>query len=150
MTDRSAHVVADQSEVAAFLADAASHGADVSKVGRIDTHGAMVFLAGDRVYKVKRAVSFPFMDFSTLDRRRACCEREVTLNSRKALGLYLDAVAIRRQPGGGLGFAGDGEAVEWAVVMRRFEQAGLLDARCDAGTLTVDEVRAAAAAAAAL
>ncbi|MGE0254267.1 MAG: AAA family ATPase [Alphaproteobacteria bacterium] len=150
MTDRPAHVVADQSEVAAFLSDAASHGDGIAEVGRIDTHGAMVFLAGDRVYKVKRAVSFPFMDFSSLERRRACCEREVALNRRTAPDLYLDAVAIRRQPGGGLGFTGDGEAVEWAVVMHRFGQADLLDARCDAGTLTVEEVRAAAAAAAAL
>lgn len=150
MTDRPAHVVADQREVANFLADPASHGPGVTEVARIDTHGAMVFLAGDRVYKIKRAVSFPFMDFSTLERRSVCCAREVTLNRRTAPDLYLDAVAITRRADGRLAFAGDGEAVEWAVVMRRFDHGDLLDARCSTGTLAVEEVRAAAAAAAAL
>ena len=150
MTDRPAHVVADQSEVAEFLADPASHGPGVSEVARIDTHGAMVFLAGGRVYKVKRAVRFPFMDFSTLERRRACCEREVELNRRTAAALYLGAAAIRRRRDGRLGLDGEGEPVEWAVVMRRFDQDDLLDARCAAGTLTAEEVRAAAIAAAAL
>ena len=59
----------DQSDVFAFLADPATHELR-EPIIRIDTHGAAVFLAGKNVYKVKRAVRFPFMDFSTLDKRR--------------------------------------------------------------------------------
>jgi len=63
-------IVEDQSEVAAFLADPTTHGEGVGEVRRIDTHGAMVFLAGKRAYKLKRAVKFDYMDFSTVERRR--------------------------------------------------------------------------------
>ena len=65
---RNSHVVADQSEVAAFLAHPESFG--VERVARIETHGAMVFLAGEQAYKIKRAVAYPYMDFSTLEKRR--------------------------------------------------------------------------------
>jgi len=120
-----AHAVADQSEVAGFLQDPSTHRGQ--PVDRFDTHGAMVFLAGDRAYKIKRAVRFSYMDFSTLARRRWACEREITLNRRTAPSLYLHALAITRTEGGGLALGGDGEAVEWAVVMRRFDQADLFD-----------------------
>ena len=73
---------------------------------RFDTHGAMVFLAGSRAYKVKRAVKFPYMDFSTLAKRKWACEREITFNRRTAPSLYLHTLAINRA-----GDAGDsGEA----------------------------------------
>ena len=58
-----------QEEVLAFLADPATYGGGAKKVRRIDTHAASVFLAGDRALKVKRAVRFPFLDFSTLETR---------------------------------------------------------------------------------
>jgi aminoglycoside phosphotransferase family enzyme/adenylate kinase family enzyme len=127
-------VVENQSEVAAFLARAETHGG--VPVERIDTHAAMVFLAGDLAYKVKRAVAYPYMDFSTLSRRRAACLREVEINRRTAPDIYLGARPIVRGPAGGLALEGDGEAVEWAVVMRRFDQAGLFDRLAQAGRLT--------------
>ncbi len=140
--EASAHVVADQSAVAAFLGDPASHGPGVDAVERFDTHGAMVFLAGARAYKVKRAVAFPYMDFSTLALRRAACEKEVALNRRSAPDLYLGAEPITRDAEGGLRLggplAGEGEVVEWVVVMRRFDQAGLFDRLAAAGRLTPD------------
>ena len=71
------HLVEDQSAVAALLADPATHGG--RSVARIDTHGAMVFIAGERVYKVKRAVRYRYMDFSTLALRQLACAREVVL-----------------------------------------------------------------------
>jgi len=126
--------VNDQSEVAAFLTNPATHGG--LAVERFDTHGAMVFLAGDRAYKIKRAVRFPYMDFSTLERRRWACEREITLNRRTAPNLYLRTLPITRTVVGGLAFEGDGEAVEWVVVMRRFDQADLLDRRAQEGRLS--------------
>lgn len=136
------HVVADQSEVASFLADPRTHGPGVDRVERIDTHGAMVFLAGERAYKVKRAVRFPYMDFSTLALRRQACEREVALNRRTAPDLYLGAEPIVRGADGGLAIGGAGEIVDWVVVMRRFDQAGLGDRLAQAGKLTPELVRA--------
>ena len=130
-----AHVVADQSEVATFLAKPSAYGAEVASVERIDTHAAMVFLAGPRAYKVKRAVKFPYMDFSTLDLRHKACEREIELNRRTAPQLYLTAQPIVRRSDGSLSLGGDGEVVEWAVVMERFDQDGLFDRMARAGRL---------------
>src|SRR5215510_3733662 len=67
-----------QQPVIDFLSDAGSHGG--APVKRIDTHAALVFLAGDRVLKIKRAVRFPFLDFSTLGKRRVACEAEINVN----------------------------------------------------------------------
>ena len=131
---KSGHRVADQSGVATFLQDPATHGGQL--VERFDTHGAMVFLAGSRAYKVKRAVKFSYMDFSTLAKRREACEREIELNRRTAPSLYLHTLAITRARDGGLALGGDGEAVEWAVVMRRFDQADLFDRMAQDGRLT--------------
>lgn len=121
----SAHVVADQSEVFAFLCDPRAHGL-TEPVTRIDTHGAVVALAGPYAYKVKRAVRFPFMDYSTLEKRRAGCEAEIAINRVNAPDLYLGKVAITRGPEG-LALGGQGEAIEWAVQMRRFDAAATLD-----------------------
>jgi len=120
-------IVQDQTEVIAFLSDAKSHGADIAEVERIDTHGAVVFLAGDQAYKMKRAVYFEYMDFSTLARRAQCCRAEITLNSRTAPDTYLDVVAVTREADGGLALGGGGAPVEWLVHMRRFEERGVLD-----------------------
>jgi aminoglycoside phosphotransferase family enzyme/predicted kinase len=144
---RGAGVQPNQGEVAAFLADPRIHGGQ--PVERIDTHGAMVFLAGDRAYKLKRAVLFPYMDFSTVERRRAACEAEVRLNRRTAPNLYLAAEAVRRRPDGRLALGGAGEVVDWVVVMRRFDSAALLDRMADRGALTEALMRALAEAIAA-
>ena len=127
-------IVEDQSATIAFLADPASHGGVA--VERIDTHGATVFLAGTRAYKVKRAVRYPYMDFSTLELRRVNCEREVALNRRTAPDLYLGVEAVVRAADGRLSLGGPGEAIEWTVVMKRFDQDGLCDRLARAGRLT--------------
>src|SRR4029078_11669292 len=85
--------------VFAFLSDPATHGVG-GPVTRIDTHAAAVFLACEHAYKVKRAVRFPFMDFSTLDRRRAGCEAEVAVNRRYAPDLYLGVMPVTRSAAG--------------------------------------------------
>ena len=120
-----AHVVADQSEALDFLAEARTHGLD-EPPKRIDTHGAVVFLAGEDVYKVKRAVKFPFMDLSTLEKRKSACEAEIAVNKADAPDIYLRAVPITRDSGE-LKIGGDGEPVEWAVHMRRFDETQTLD-----------------------
>ena len=119
------HVVEDQTAIFEFLADPASH-AHAGEVRQIDTHGAAVFLAGDDAYKVKRAVRFPFMDFSTLAKRKAACEAEIAVNRPNAPDVYLDALPITRD-GDGYALGGDGEPVEWCVHMRRFDADKTLD-----------------------
>ena len=95
---------------------------------RFETHGNLVFLAGSDAWKIKRAVRFPYMDFSTLEKRRkVACAREVEVNRRLAPDIYLGCVAITRAGGGSLAFGGGGEVVEWAVHMRRFDQSALLE-----------------------
>jgi aminoglycoside phosphotransferase family enzyme len=115
----------DQREVIDFLTRRSAHGG-AGPVERFETHGNLIFAAGADAWKIKRAVRFPYMDFSTLAKREAACRREVEINRRLAPELYLDCVPIARSPDGGLAFSGSGEVVEWAVHMRRFEQAALL------------------------
>ncbi|MCP4380094.1 MAG: AAA family ATPase [Hyphomicrobiales bacterium] len=126
---------ATQEAVFAFLADPATYNLH-QPVRRIDTNGAAVFLAGSDVYKVKRAVHFPFMDLSTLARRKATCEAEVAVNRRFAPDLYLGVVPITREADGSLGIDGGGEPVEWAVHMRRFDETMTLDLVAERGELT--------------
>lgn len=134
MVRSEAHVVSDQGEVLAFLTDPATYRLS-EPVRRIDTHGAVVFLAGADAYKVKRAVRFPFMDYSTLEKRRAACEAEVAVNRPNAPGLYLGAMPITRS-GGALALGGEGQTVEWAVHMRRFDEQRTLDHVAASGGLT--------------
>src|SRR5580704_16238669 len=117
----------DQSQQAvfAFLADPATHGG--AKVTRIDTHAASVFLAGDRVLKVKRAVRFPFLDYSTLAKRKAACEAELAVNAPYAPEIYRGVVAISREASGKLAIDGSGVPIEWAVDMRRFDETRTFD-----------------------
>jgi uncharacterized protein len=117
----------DQEEVLGFLADPATYGDKAKKVRRIDTHAASVFLAGDRVLKVKRAVRFPFLDFSTLEKRKRACKAEIEVNRRLAPNLYRGVVAITRANDGRLAIGGDGEPIEWAVDMARFDETRTLD-----------------------
>ena len=114
-----------QEAVFAFLADPATHGG--AKVHRIDTHAASVFLAGDRALKVKRAVRFPFLDYSTLDKRKAACEAELSVNAPYAPEIYRGVVPITREANGEFAIGGPGTPVEWAVEMQRFDEQRTLD-----------------------
>ncbi|MEP2118768.1 MAG: aminoglycoside phosphotransferase, partial [Bauldia litoralis] len=125
----------DQDAVFAFLAEPAAHGLS-EPVRRIDTNAAAVFLAGPDVYKVKRAVRFPFMDLSTLEKRRAVCEAEIAVNRPYAPALYRGVVPVTRAPDGGLNLGGDGTPVEWAVHLARFDEAMTLDHVAERGELT--------------
>ncbi len=120
-----------QDEVLAFLADPATYGGGTEKVRRIDTHAASVFLAGDRALKIKRAVRFPFLDYSTLEKRKAACAAEIEVNRRLAPKLYRGVVAITRKNDGRMALGGDGAPVEWAVDMVRFDENRTLDHLAD-------------------
>jgi aminoglycoside phosphotransferase family enzyme/predicted kinase len=116
-----------QQDVLAFLADPATYGGGAEKVRRIDTHAASVFLAGDRALKIKRAVRFPFLDYSTLEKRKRACAAEIEVNRPLAPELYRGVIAITRDCNGRLAIDGDGEPVEWAVDMVRFDENRTLD-----------------------
>ncbi len=119
---------ASQDDVLAFLGDPATHGSgNADTVKRIDTHAASVFLAGNRALKIKRAVRFPFLDYSTLPKRKAACEAELAVNAPFAPEIYRGVVAITREADGRLALSGTGQPVEWAVDMRRFDETRTLD-----------------------
>jgi aminoglycoside phosphotransferase family enzyme/predicted kinase len=123
-----------QEEVFALLSDPATHGG--AAVRRIDTHAASVFLAGERAYKVKRAVKFPFLDYSTITQRKAACEAELAVNRPYAPDIYRRVVAVTHQDGR-LALDGSGEPVEWAVEMCRFDENATLDHLADQGRIDV-------------
>jgi aminoglycoside phosphotransferase family enzyme/predicted kinase len=120
-------IVEDQAETLAFLQDPASYAGSAAAVERIDTHVSAVFLAGSFAYKLKRAVRFDYLDFSTAERRAEACAAELALNRRTAPALYVDLWSIRRGTSGHLQFGGKGALVDSVVVMRRFDQDCLLD-----------------------
>lgn len=126
----------DQTDAVAFLSDPASHPPGAGPVETMRTHISLIFLVGDRVLKMKRAVGLPYADFSTPELRLAACRKEVELNSPTAPGLYLGVRRITREAGGGLAFDGAGELVDAVVEMKRFEQSALFDRMAQAGTLT--------------
>jgi uncharacterized protein len=118
-------ITEDQSAVVELLGAPSTHGG--AAVERIETHSAIVFLAGTRAWKLKRAVRFDYLDFSTAARRREMCEAEVRLNRRTAPSVYRGVVPITRDDAGSLSLGGQGTAVDWVVEMARFDQASLLD-----------------------
>jgi aminoglycoside phosphotransferase family enzyme/predicted kinase len=126
----------DQTEIIRFLSDPASYPGAVEFVKTIATHASIVFLAGDRAFKLKRAVAYSYLDYSTPELRRRACEAEVALNRRTAPDLYLSTVPILRSPGGRLTFDRPGETVDWLVAMRRFSQEALFSQLADRGALT--------------
>jgi aminoglycoside phosphotransferase family enzyme/predicted kinase len=119
----------DQSEVIGFLSEASSYPHAPQRVDRRETHGAIVFLAGNEAWKIKRAVRFPYMDFSTLERRRRALEHELAINRPLAPDIYLSLVAIKKSATGALSVESGGTPVEWALRMTRFDERDLLSER---------------------
>ena len=137
-----------QQPVIDLLSNPATHGG--APVKRIDTHAASVFLAGERAFKIKRAVRFPFLDFSTLRNRRAACEAEIAVNRAYAPSIYRGAYPIARETNGRLVINGKGQPVEWVVEMRRFDESQTLDHLAEVGKIDealADELGRAVAAA---
>jgi aminoglycoside phosphotransferase family enzyme len=114
------------SDKVAYLLRRDSYVPPVAEVTRHETHMSEVFLAGDRVYKLKKPVQFPYLDFSTLARREAACRAELTLNRRLAPDTYLGIVPLIQTPRG-LALGGDGETIDWLVVMKRLDARAMLD-----------------------
>jgi aminoglycoside phosphotransferase family enzyme/predicted kinase len=117
----------DQSQTIAFLTRALARETG-AQVEFKETHVSMIFMAGDLVFKLKRAVKFPYLDFSTAALREKACRAEIALNARAAPRLYLGMRRITRADGKTLAFDGPGERLDCVVVMRRFDEADLFDA----------------------
>lgn len=123
-----------QADVVAFLEQGGAFGKD--KVARrIHTHGAHIFLAGDKAWKLKRAVRFGYLDFSTVQKRHDALAAELRLNRRTAPGLYRALHPIRRDRDGKLAIDGEGEVADWLLEMRRFPDDALFDGRAERGLL---------------
>lgn len=121
-----------QDDIVRYLAGGTALGAPAEHV---ETHISHIFLAGDRAWKLKRAIALNFLDFSTAELRRATCEREVALNRRTAPDLYLGVKPVTWD-GTGLAIAGAGTPVDWLIEMRRFDQQGLFHRLAARGGLT--------------
>jgi aminoglycoside phosphotransferase family enzyme len=128
-------VDSSQAKVLDFMGRPRSYQPSPATVERIDTHASVVFLAGPFAYKVKRAVKYPFLDFSTLKKRHRACLHELSVNRRTAPRLYLEVLPITIDESGDLRLGGEGKTVEWALKMRRFDQAKLFDRMAEEGRL---------------
>ncbi len=119
--------------------DAYNH--PVREIVLIETHISWVLLTGDFAYKIKKPVDFDFLDFSTLEKRRLCCEQEVSLNRRLAPDIYLEVVSIAGSENKPL-ISGSGEIFEYAVKMVQFSQSSQLDNMLLADELGLDHMDA--------
>jgi len=118
-----------------FLSQADAYSPAVKEVERRETHMSWVFLAGDKVYKLKKPVRFPYLDFSTLAKREAACRAELRLNRRLAPDVYLDLAPLRMSA---CGFSIGGEkglVVDWLVLMRRLDERAMLEHAIVAGRI---------------
>jgi len=127
-----------QDSVFAFLTAPATH----PGVHRIDTHASSVFLEGGRALKIKRAVRLPFLDYSTLEKRKAACEEEIRINRPFAPQIYHRVVPITRDSDGSMSIDGNGTPVEYAVEMTRFDERQTIDHLAEAGALDTGLVHA--------
>lgn len=130
----------EQDEVIAFLSRPSAYGPGVGEVERIDTHAAVVFLAGERAYKLKRAIRFSYLDYGTIERRERFCRAELELNRRTAPEIYLGVTPVVRTECG-LALGGAGQPVDWVLEMRRFDQARLFDRLAERGALDAITMR---------
>lgn len=108
----------------------------------IETHVNRIYLAGDKAYKLKRAIQLPFVDFRTLDQRRKACETELAINQALGSPFYLQVAPIIRNARG-FALGGEGDVVDWVVVMQRFAAGARFDELAEHGALDVAAVEAA-------
>ena len=118
----------DQQDVIEFLSTPGAYGLPAgTPIERIDTHISIVWLAAQRAFKLKRAVTFDYVDFSTAEFRRAACEAEVHLNRRTAPALYVGVQPVTLEANRSLSLGGRGTPLDWVVEMVRFDQNTLFD-----------------------
>jgi len=119
-----------QSPVLAFL-----NGIGGPATRRIDTHAASIFLTHNRAWKLKRAIKFGYLDFTTPQRRRSALEAELVLNRRTAPDLYIAVHPLTQDADGALSVGGKGRIVDWLLEMQRFPDDALLSEQVRHGRL---------------
>lgn len=135
---------ADLLEKVQFLCTADAYAHRPAAVEVRETHMSWVFLTGTLVYKLKKPVSYPFLDFTTIAARRRHCSNELRLNRRLAGNAYRRLVALRRGASGRLTIGKTGEIVDWLIEMDQLPASDMLDHRIDTSNLRTDEVVAVA------
>jgi aminoglycoside phosphotransferase family enzyme len=113
------------------------------KIELIQTHISFVFLTQNYVYKIKKPVNFGFLDFSTLEKRRLYCQKELELNRRLCPEIYLEVVPINKSTT--LKIKGEGETVEYALKMKRLPQDCIMTTLLQEGKIdkkTIDQIAA--------
>ena len=124
-----------------FLSDPASYAGTTTHVETHETHMSWVFLTDRRVYKLKKPVKYPFLDFSSLRRRYFYCREELRLNRRLAEATYISVVPLRRDTSGHMSLGGQGLIVDWLVERHRLPAAEMLDVRIRDGRVTEQEIQ---------
>ncbi len=112
---------------------------EVDKVELVQTHISFVLLGGEFVYKFKKVVDFGFLDFSTREKRKYCCEQELLLNRRLCPEIYLGLVTVSRQ-GEGFVLDGDGEVVEYGIKMKRMPEERMMSKVIERGELKKKDI----------
>jgi len=113
-------------ELAQALLDPKAYPDATSGIELMQTQMSFVFLTDDYVYKLKKPVDLGYLDYTTLDKRRFYCQREVELNRRLCPDAYLGVVPITRDKGD-ISIGGWGEVIEYAVKMRRLPREAMMD-----------------------
>lgn len=132
-------------ETLALLRRPATYGTAVTAIEVVETHMSYLFLTGAIAYKLKKPVTYPFLDFSTPAARQRSCSDELRLNRRLAPDVYLGLSAITRTADGALALDGGGEPVDWLVRMRRLPRERMLDRCIAAGDVTTAQIDGVAA-----
>jgi uncharacterized protein len=123
----------------AFLESPASYPHGPAEVRSLQTHISWVFIASPSVFKVKKPVNLGFLDFSTLEKRRYFCQREIELNRRLAPEMYLGVVPIYKTASG-FSFNAEGEIVEYAVQMKELPHGGFLSELLEKNLVDEEEI----------
>lgn len=123
-----------------FLSKPSSYPHGPGQILSKETHMSWIFIAGDRVFKLKKPVHYPYLDFTALEARERYCREESRLNRRLAPGVYRGVLPLIRSTSGALTLAGEGEVVDWLVEMRRLPAECMLDARLKEGSVSEGDV----------
>ncbi|MBX4963436.1 hypothetical protein [Rhizobium binae] len=123
-----------------FLSRQEAYGEGSAPVTALETHMSWVFLCGDRVYKFKKPIVSPFIDFSDLAARELNCKTELRLNRRLAPDVYLRVTPLVSHPDGMLSIDGEGTVEEWLLEMRRLPEKFMLDQLIKSGTHTANDL----------
>jgi aminoglycoside phosphotransferase family enzyme/predicted kinase len=128
-----------QERLIAFLESPKSYPHSPAEVRSLQTHISWVFIASPFVFKVKKPVNLGFLDFSTLEKRRHFCQRELELNRRLAPEIYLGVVPIYKTVSG-FSFNAGGEIAEYCVKMRELPHGWFLSELLAKGLVRETEI----------